>query len=220
MRGASDFFNTPNTLKMANAIERNNIEEIKELSKILDINYQGKDDMSFLLWSFLKHQHTAMDTLLKLGANPNISIGDTYLLAYIASNYDITWLKLLDSYNVNLNQKRKTGTPIMFETIIADKWENLLYFLDHGADINLRDHAGYSAIMRLADLGEYEHVFELIKRGADLKKTSPYGYSLASSVKVSVPQKGTNEYMYRKKVIEVLKKEGIFTSPLQAPLKK
>lgn len=216
MPAAEVFFKTEPSFRMAKAIENSDLSEINRLSKALNINQKNERGMTFLMWSFAQLQYPATETLLGLGANPNIPVEGSFPLSLAALNDDPRWVKLFLKYKANPNQRDDNGNPVWFETLYAHNWELLNYFLDSGANINNQNDVGETAVMKLADLKQYEQVLKLIDRGASITTLTPSGNSFPYNVQFGVPDRGTREFIFRKHVISKLEEKGIHL-PVPAP---
>lgn len=59
-----------------------------------------------------------------------------------------------------------------FHAVYEGKEKPVIFFLDSGVDINLRNEAGKTALMIASEHGHLEMVKELLSRGADRKLTT------------------------------------------------
>jgi ankyrin repeat protein len=209
-----DFFKTQPYLSMAVAIEQEDIAKIRYLASSLDINQTFERGMTFLMWSIAQGKFAATETLLSLGADPNIPVEGIYPLKIAVIHDDIQLLRTLIRY-VDINQKINES-PVWFETMYAHNWDHMHLFLDKGADVNATKKFGDSAIMILARLKQYGQVLALIERGADITAGLNTTASFAYGVQVHVPDEASPEFENRAKVVRMLEEKGIFF-PVKSP---
>ena len=215
MPNATHFFKIQKSLSMAEAIENNNIDIIKRLAQSIDINSVGERGMTFLMWSIAKEKFIATKILLNLGANPNVAVEDSYPLA-IASLQDGTQLlKILIEHNVNIN-KTHNKSPIWFEVIYAHNWMHLEMLIDAGVNVNAQNGVGQTAIMKLAQMKQYEKIIYLISKGADVTAGLNTINSFAYKVQVNSVQKNDSEYASYIQVLALLTEKGV-TLPVKSP---
>lgn len=70
---AEDYFEDPQIIKLCQAIEQNDVAEMKRLIAAgVDVNTSGKDGMTLLLWAFPDRKVKRFQCLLEHGANPNV----------------------------------------------------------------------------------------------------------------------------------------------------
>ena len=72
---AEDYFTDPQVIALCHAIEANDLVEMERLVKAgADVNAQGKDKMTPLLWAFPDNHLPRFKWLLEHGANPNVVV--------------------------------------------------------------------------------------------------------------------------------------------------
>ncbi|MEY4244938.1 MAG: hypothetical protein RLZZ245_2523 [Verrucomicrobiota bacterium] len=72
---AEDYFTDPKVIALCRAIEANDLAEMDRLVKAgADVNAQGKDNMTPLLWAFPDNNLPRFKWLLEHGADPNVAI--------------------------------------------------------------------------------------------------------------------------------------------------
>ncbi len=70
---AEDFFNDPKVIALCHAIEQNDLAEMERLVEAgANVNAQGKDGMSLLLWALPDDKLERFEILLEAGADPNV----------------------------------------------------------------------------------------------------------------------------------------------------
>jgi hypothetical protein len=72
---AEDYFTDPKVIALCHAVEAKDLAEMDRLVKAgADVNAQGKDKMTPLLWAFPDNQLPRFKWLLEHGADPNVAI--------------------------------------------------------------------------------------------------------------------------------------------------
>jgi uncharacterized protein len=72
---AEDYFTDPKVIALCKAIESNDLSKMDRLVKAgADVNAQGKDKMTPLLWAFPDNHLPRFKWLLEHGANPNVIV--------------------------------------------------------------------------------------------------------------------------------------------------
>ena len=130
--------NEEDTLGIIKAVKENN----------LDVNYQDpKYGISLLHWSIANRKYYSCETLLKLGANPNLTdtikeyVPPITLAAGIAETS--TFLRLLLKYGGNPNFVTKKNGEVQYteatplNAAASSRLESVKLLVDHEADINL-----------------------------------------------------------------------------------
>ena len=117
---AEDYFTDPQVIALCRAIEANDLAEMQRLVKAgADVNAQGKDKMTPLLWAFPDNDLPRFKWLLEHGANPNVVVeGEFNTRQTISRGDSVTHMAC------------KTSLPGYFEAVF-----------DHGGDPNIR-HTG------------------------------------------------------------------------------
>jgi ankyrin repeat protein len=107
------------------------------------------------------------------------------------------------------NSTDAQGRPLLLLAAIQDQWQNVDLLLQSGANINAVDSSGYTTIMNLAGLGDYDHVLELINKGADMTITTKTGASLARIISHNLPLSDPAQIAAKQQVIQLLAAKGI-----------
>jgi ankyrin repeat protein len=148
---AEDYFTDPQVIALCHAIEANDIAEMERLVKVgADVNAQGKDKMTPLLWAFPDNHLPRFKWLLEHGANPNVAIeSDLNTRGFMVRGDAVTHFVC------------KTAFPGYFEAVF-----------EHGGDPNLRavqwDDAPLTLVIKGGGGGNREgKIRTLIAAGAD-----------------------------------------------------
>jgi len=210
-----DIFKNPE-LEIAQAIRTNTPQRIEQLVKTkpnVDLNKIGKEGMTLLFWACAHRYPRTVDKLLQLGANPNILIKNgeskTHLVAITASGAIDESFQLLLKYNGNPDGEMD-GTPAVFKTIYARRFDRLKLLLSKGANINAIDKQTDLSLMHFcAKLNLYEQVAFLIEQGADFNRKSKIGGSVPLQVQKRKGKLNEEAEKWRTKVEEMLIERGV-----------
>ena len=212
---AGQYFSDAVALEMAQAIENSDTESITALAGKIDIDAQGNQGMTFLLWAMKNKQMPSYKTLLSLGADTESGTDGGTTPLGVAMTEEIQWLIPLVEAGADINLK-VGGEPVWFGAYLAQNWKVLDYLLQHDLDLNAQDSIGYTAIMEMAGLGQYEQVLKLIEKGADISLMTKNGNSFAYTAQTSVPVKTHKQYQYYQQVLKHLQGKGI-VFPVKGP---
>src|SRR5690606_22468830 len=145
-----EFFDKPEVIALALAALDNDEKRVKMLiQQGVDINYQGKDGMTPLLWVFGQQGQKGFDLLLRLGANPNYPvITGGSVMTFSAEAANLVYLEMAldhggDPNYFNLHRKHN----LIFDAISPGRLEHVKLLVEHGADINATDGVGDMPIM-------------------------------------------------------------------------
>lgn len=149
--------------------------------------------------------------------------------------YDIGFAQMLVEYGANVNDfqagKRKKGNSTRETPLIAaahtGNLDMVKFLISKGADINYQNEFGQSALSTSIMTNRYEVSYYLLQNGADYKRPIFYrpDFSvpserqnpndkgkpmyLADVLKEDVADIDTDEYKYKKRIVEFLKSKGI-----------
>ncbi|KAK6502735.1 hypothetical protein TWF506_003310 [Arthrobotrys conoides] len=171
--------NSPNGWALQTAAEQGHLEVVELLvERGANVN-ACLDEEKFSLGTALQAaceagQDDVVDFLLKHGADPNIGAGpETCPIIAACRRGEADILKLLIDAGATIN---RFGGPDMSSPLInaasslyKDSVERLL---DAGADINLADQDGDTALIVAANVGDAELVAFLLEKGADITHVS------------------------------------------------
>jgi ankyrin repeat protein len=101
----------------------------------------------------------AVQALLDRGADPNARgwLGRTeFMLALLTSRH--TLVAFWERQSINLNVRDNAGATLLMYAAKSPDPDALTFLLDHGADIQARDHNGSTALMAAVSWGMYDFV--------------------------------------------------------------
>ncbi len=215
MLNAEDYFDGP-ARELAVAIQRNHLDKARTLVGQVDLNGAYRQSMTFLFWAIANANKPGLAFLLEAGADPNKPDPDGATpVAFVARGSDQDYLKILLAHKGDPNS-RNGQSPATMEAIFGDRWANVVYLLDQGADINAVDQRGQNLIMTCAGLNSFDEVAYLMDRGADVSHKNSYADNLAWRVQDANPNFGTENYKWQQIVRKKLIDKGI-TFPVPNP---
>lgn len=208
---AITYFTDPQQIAMANAVKRDDVARIKELARSgVNVNARGDQGMSFLLWAMGNRQKNAFKALLDLGADPNTRDDQKVaVLELTVEDEDLDYLRLLLAAGGNPNLPNHLDEPLIFTAISEMKYPVVRLLVEKGADMNSLGKDKSTPMMLLAGLNQFEEVFWLLQRGADFKKISDTGATLAWRVQRSRVDPGTPNGQWRERVRQFLESQGV-----------
>jgi ankyrin repeat protein len=209
---AEDYFTDPQVIALCKAIEANDLAEMERLVKAgADINAQGKDKMTPLLWAFPDNHLPRFKWLLEHGANPNVIVeGEFNTRQNISRGDSVTIMACKTSPpgyfeavfdhggDPNIRHTGPLGfsqTPL-FAVITfgsGDRAAKIRRLIDLGADMNALSNGGTPVMQAVSWFGQHELALMMLEAGANFRK---YGESEAQRlIHIVVKQeRRLNEY--------------------------
>ena len=170
---AEDYFTQPGDQALARAIYRGNAAVVEASLPSVNVNATGLHDMTFLRLALTSGDRNpdVVALLLRAGANPRHDYDALLGTGYVGDQplmrlRDERLLRLVLDTGVDVNRKDQQGQPLFF---VALAWpEGLAIMLDHGADIELTQRDGNTAIMQAVSNSDWPAVEMLLARSARL----------------------------------------------------
>ncbi|MCV9878099.1 ankyrin repeat domain-containing protein [Brenneria izbisi] len=215
---ASEFF-TPPMVELLRTIQKG--DETAAQRQIaqtrLDLNVQGKEGITPLLWLVMEKDQAGAKLALKLGANPNFRTGHGNTAVNMVSGAKSPeWLKMMLDAGGDPNALDHNKTPALFNAINEERWADIKLLIERGADVNLKDAPGRNSALYAAYLNEYEVTYWLIEQGADINIYDDTGSNLAFSIEdsLSIMSPQSPQYSWALKVKQRLQQRGVKFPPL------
>lgn len=174
-------------LLMAQAIERNDTEQLKLLAQGQDLTLKGDKDMD-LMWFAIGHKNfDSIRTLVELGVNPDAQtakgLGSALHFAFM--NDDTRFLEAMLDGGLSSNHQHP-GHELMLQRGVLGGLEHVKLLLERGTHIDDRDSIGGTALYETTasmkpDIGIY-----LVQQGADFNTYTTIGVSVSWAVHLAI----------------------------------
>jgi ankyrin repeat protein len=209
---ASDFFSQKEVAALAEAASNGDRNALTRLvQEGVDVNTQGMDGMSPLLWALLKRSKSGFAFLLGEGADPNLLAKEgTSVMWFAAMHEDPGFLRLALEHkgNPNLVNPVRAKTPI-YESIMNLREKNVALLIEWKANLNFRDKTGSTPMMLAANLNRFDYVHAMLMAGADPSIKNNWGYTITDVLSRHNMDTKHELFKWRAKVIELLKERGV-----------
>lgn len=178
--------------------------------------------MTPLIYAFYFGDKGVITSLLKNGADPNLRIttpdaspgvrGQS-AVTMVAGAPDNDYIRILLDHGGDPNAKNSDGDPILItmELMSPRNYGGIDLLLERGAEIDATDSSGATVTKIMALLGDFEHVYYMLQRGADYTKKTSYGSDVAADVfgyKID-RSKHPEAYEWQRKCKEFLLAHGV-----------
>jgi ankyrin repeat protein len=138
-----------------------------------DVNGRGRDGITPLLFVVINNQMRVIPFLMRRGADATAEmrgIGSPLTLSAAVPGGKV--LALLLDGGVDVNRWSSAEEPPIFSAVRAGLLENVDRLLAAGADINVCDGVGDTALTLSIDTGAFDLAMALLERGADPKAST------------------------------------------------
>ncbi len=158
-----------------------------------NVNEIGTKGITPIIYAVIKLNQSAVEQLLKLGADPNPCQDDGYNA--LTAAYELSTAKpgimkaLIRSGKCDLNVIMPDDEPMLYYLIASGKTELLKEALNNGANPSARTKGDRLLVIAAAILEEYGAVNLLLDAGASAKAVDAAGTSLLEFVKTGPSQK-------------------------------
>lgn len=166
---ARDVFADTQAARLADAIARGDIAQVRDLASQTDLGIQGDKNVTLLQWALLNRSVESMRALLDANADPAQPgvDGDTVLHLAAMAN-DSAYLKLLLEKGANANAvNAQSGANALRSALMGERPEQFQLLLKAGADPNHADHLGNTPLHVAGQVNEPERALELLHAGAN-----------------------------------------------------
>lgn len=171
-------------LLMAQAIERNDMEQLKQLAQGQDLTLKGEKDMDLMWFAIMRENFDAIRTLVELGVNPDEQIaqglGSALHAAFLKRN-DTRFLKAMLDGGLSPNHRHPRHKLILQRGVSAGL-DHVMLLLESGARIDERDSIGGTALTEAISARKPDIAIYLVRQGADFNTYITIGVSPAWSV--------------------------------------
>ena len=184
-------------LEVAQAVDSQDIEKIKQLaSQLDDINARGEHGVTLLVYAVIANKLDAIKVLMELGSDPSIDVPDQGNAGYISMwHSDAKALEVLlqSGMDPNLNEE---GDPLIFHTHNIDESNSLPVLVKYGADVNALNEKGETPIFGMLSV-QFKNALYLLDHGADGHYVTSSGISVAYSVEFELEHINPNSEAYQ-----------------------
>lgn len=170
------------------------------------IDYEGPDGDTLLLVAITGDRVEAVETLLRLGANPNVP-ADKAPLATATSVASTKIVQALLNAGANPNGKYVTE-PAIWRAARANRGDVVKMLLERGVKVDEPNGHGDTPAMTAAKAENFKMVQYLLNAGADPFAVSSSGFSLGMWVSESRLEPGSDEGDAKAQVVKMLKERG------------
>lgn len=212
---AGDFFKSTTELSLAEAAAAGRTDKLdKLLAHGANVNAQGVDGMTALLWAMSRRSKKGAAWLLEHGADPNVvlTLDGSSAISLAAMQEDPWYLKevLAHGANINIRNPLNGRTPLV-AAMYGGLNDNVRLLISAGADMNTFDRLGLTPLIEAAANQKYELVYDMLLAGADPTTKIAHwdGQTLLSVIRRSRVPPGAPPYQWQLKVVELLKKKGL-----------
>ncbi|WP_331758601.1 ankyrin repeat domain-containing protein (plasmid) [Nocardia sp. NBC_01377] len=164
-----DIFSGEMAVETARAIAE---DDTASMSRLLSAgaspNSTGKGQISLLMWAMYLRRRDAFGVLVDNGADLSHTDEEGMTILSYAALIEDAWFlkKLLDSPSVDVDVREPDFLRTVLMTVVCDE-SSVRMLLEAGADPNVQDVAGTTALHCAAQNGCYRSMLELLDAGAD-----------------------------------------------------
>jgi hypothetical protein len=212
-RRVAEVFTEPRARAMAEAGARGDIRTLERLVKEgTPVDSPGMFGVTPAWWAIRNRNIKGFEWLLAHGAKPNPDVDSMTIMEMAAGYEDSTFLEIALRYKPDLNLVgRRTGKSPLVTAIVYRRQRNLELLIKAGA--NLDQQEGEMPLTAAAVSSRYDFLYLMLQAGADPAKTEIEGrVSLARTMEVSYINPDSDAYVWRERVIALLRSKGIIVS--------
>lgn len=165
-------------IKEVDRLDEEYFYDIKELLKKViekdDVNYQDDSGHTLLMHEVSLENYVNVYLLLSLGANPLIRDcydNDCFDIFFEDSNDAGDIIRLLIDFTNDVNHKYKHGDTLLINEVKKGRIENIIYLLNKGADISLKNNEGKTALDIAKEQKHYNDVIYVLENMVANSKT-------------------------------------------------
>lgn len=201
---AADLFKDEGVIQLANAVARDERDEIiKLLASGIDPNTLGYDGISLLIWGVGARSSIGLETLIEQGANPDyVAPNGVSAVSLAAGAKRSRMLKALLKSGANPNAI-ENGQPALHIAVSQNRDVNYKLLVEAGADINATDSRQETAVViAVGVFGRYDLAVYSLEHGLSHELRTLASYTEFRAV-------GAKQQPWREKTFQLLKERGI-----------
>jgi len=185
---ATEFFKG-HYLPMAQAIERNDMTQLKQLAQGQDLSLKGEKDMDLMWFAIMRENFDAIRTLVELGVNPDKQLAKgigSALQASFMKHDDIRYLKAMLDGGLSSNHQHPDYHPMLHRGVFGGL-EHVKLLLQRGTRINERTtYVGYTALDEAISRRKPDIAIYLLQQGANFNTYTVNGASTTWAVHLAI----------------------------------
>ncbi len=215
---ATDGFAEPKVAELAEAAKEGDVERVDQLiSQGVKVNARGKEGWTPLMYSLTGTSTKGLKRLLERGADANLQTerGDS-AVSFAAHRKESESLKILLAHGGNPNLLSRPAPPFttydvtpIYDAIRGRNPANARILIKAGADLNVRNSAGWTPLMGAAIDRSYEVMYVLLEAGADFRLTDSFGYSVTYYLLDVRFDPKSDQFKSRQKCMKFLETKGV-----------
>jgi ankyrin repeat protein len=181
----ADGFVDPNARRFALAVETGNLRSAIEFAKLLPdgLNTEGEAGQTALMIATERERADLVQGLIRAGADPNGGTNCSIIGLAVRLN-DLTILKTLLAAGADPNLPLYATPPISIAARVGAH-KAIDELLKNAARIDEPNSIGFTAALIASYTDRWLTVLYLLDRGANLSQSTPAGYTLGESAKIS-----------------------------------
>jgi uncharacterized protein len=200
-----DFFEGAQ-LNLARAIRAANIEDVRRLSKLADLNATAKRGITVLFFAMQEAMTERPENLkifselVKLGADPlleNAEAGGS-VAALSARNSNPKLVEALLDGGMSVNAMATKYTPLIFRAATEHTFDTLKLLVSRGADVNAKDSLGQTALVDTLTSLQLDQTVYLLENGALPTVVNRLGVSFAYALSRAIEKQARGNPTYAK----------------------
>ena len=187
---AEEFFDG-GKLRLARAIESNELDDFKTNAIGVDLSAPGRRDMTLLWFAMLppKPNFKAVRLLVELGVNPDEQtakgIGSGLLYAFRTE--DLRYLTAMLDGGFSVDYLQPDGdTMLQLAAGPYGSFEHVKLLVERGANLDIRDSIGGTALTEAIATNHVDSAIYLVEQGADFNTVTVNGVTPAWAVHLSI----------------------------------
>lgn len=186
----SQYFTGP-YLRAAKAIDTGTETQFKAAIAGIDVNRPGDKNITLLWFAIDRKNYAAIKNLIASGyrsdENDQGELGTP--LEYALNSTDLRILQAMLDGGLSPNFQDYEGTTLLQRAMFGDKaYDRVRLLVERGADVNLRDNIGGTALHDALDINKPDIAIYLVEHGADVRAMSTNGVTIAYSLQVDIEQ--------------------------------
>ncbi len=203
-------FYTGATLGAAIAIRQRNYPALRAAIKQSSVclTDRGNKDLSLLGWALGHDDPESFNLLLDAGASPNdflmIQGSKTSLISIASGAKKLDYLKLLITHKANPNGLPGTEAPLS-TALLSGHRERMELLVAAGADLNVPDSAGATAIIEVVLANDYILALKLVAMGANPNVVMKNGNSIRKAIDRFPLPENTPQGEAQRKLLKLLR---------------